>query len=145
MRMLGTDGRFEWIPVVPKDAQLEALVNAVVHRVYSDSGDRIRVPISDDRVEVVNPGLFPGGAPPADLRGTRRFPRNPRIARVVAELAYGQDLGEGLRRMLEIMDLSGPAGVVGAPDSGRGSYQAAGARHRIREFAGDVRAGADAP
>ena len=107
MRALGPDGRFEWIPIVPEDAWLEALVNAVVHRAYSDSGDHIRVSIFDDRVEVVNPGMFPGGAPPADLRGVRRFPRNPRIARVMAELAYGQDLGEGLRRMVEIMELSG--------------------------------------
>ena len=106
MRALGRDGRFAWTPIIPEDAWLEALVNAVVHRAYSDSGDHIRVSIFDDRVEVVNPGMFPGGAPPADLRGVRRFPRNPRIARVMAELEYGQDLGEGLRRMVEIMELS---------------------------------------
>ena len=106
MRTLGADGRFEWIPNVPEDAWLEALVNAVVWRVYSDSGDHIRVSIFDDRAEVVNPCLFPSGVPPADLRGVRRFPWNPRITRVTAELACGQDFGESLRRMMEIMELS---------------------------------------
>ena len=73
MRTLGADGRFEWIPNVPEDAWLEALVNAVVWRVYSDSGDHIRVSIFDDRANVVNPGLFPSGVPPADLRGGAGF------------------------------------------------------------------------
>ena len=37
----------------------------------------------------------------------RRFARNPRIARVMSDLAYGQELGEGLRRMVSVMESRG--------------------------------------
>ena len=33
--------------------------------------------------------------------------RNPRIARVLAEMSYGEERGEGLRRMYEVMVSSG--------------------------------------
>ena len=36
-----------------------------------------------------------------------RFARNPRIARVCADLDYGQELGEGIRRMFEEMRQAG--------------------------------------
>jgi ATP-dependent DNA helicase RecG len=100
-------GRFEDVPLVPPDAWLEGLVNAVVHRSYSIAGDHIRVEIFDDRIEVWSPGRFPGLV---DLRHpleTTRFARNPRIARVCADLMFGQELGEGIRRMFEEMRQAG--------------------------------------
>ena len=36
-----------------------------------------------------------------------RFARNPRIARVCADLEFGQELGEGIRRIYEEMRLGG--------------------------------------
>ncbi len=36
-----------------------------------------------------------------------RFARNPRIARVCADLHFGQELGEGIRRIFEEMRLAG--------------------------------------
>lgn len=44
-RSLSPAGRFEAAPIVPRDAWLEGLVNAVIHRSYSLSGDHIRVEI----------------------------------------------------------------------------------------------------
>lgn len=38
-RALGRDGKFANTALIPEDAWLEALVNAVVHRSYSVSGD----------------------------------------------------------------------------------------------------------
>lgn len=108
-RALGRGGRFEKVGLVPQDAWLEALVNAVVHRSYSISGDHIRFEIFDDRVEVESPGRFPGIADTADPLHVTRFARNPRIARVCADLAFGQELGEGIRRMFEEMRLAGLA------------------------------------
>ena len=102
-RQLGPDGRFDWFPIVPEAAWMEALVNAVLHRAYSDFGDHIRASIFDDRVEVASPGRFASGPPPRDLANVRRAARNPRIARVMGQLRYGQDVGEGLRRMAEVM------------------------------------------
>lgn len=106
---LGTDGRFEAVGLIPEDAWLEGLVNAVVHRSYSVMGDHIRVEIFDDRIEIESPGRFPGIADPADPLRVTRFARNPRIARVCADLRFGQELGEGIRRMFEEMRLAGLA------------------------------------
>ncbi len=102
-RALGSAGRFEDMPIIPADAWLEGLVNAVVHRSYSYAGDHIRVEIFDDRIEVSSPGRFPGLSDPSDPREVMRFARNPRIARVCAELRFGQELGEGIRRMFDEM------------------------------------------
>ncbi|MGH8885423.1 MAG: ATP-binding protein [Egibacteraceae bacterium] len=108
-RALTATGRFERVGLVPRDAWLEGLVNAVVHRSYSMSGDHIRVEIFDDRVEIESPGRFPGIADARDPLQVTRFARNPRIARVCADLHFGQELGEGIRRMFEEMRLAGLA------------------------------------
>jgi ATP-dependent DNA helicase RecG len=106
-RALGRGGRFEDVPLVPEDAWLEGLVNAVVHRSYSVAGDHIRVELFDDRIEIASPGRFPGIVDLTDLRNVPRFARNPRIARVCADLDFGQELGEGIRRIYEEMRLAG--------------------------------------
>ena len=108
-RALGASGRFERVGLVPQDAWLEGLVNATAHRSYSISGDHIRVEIFDDRVEIESPGRFPGIADGREPLQVTRFARNPRIARVCADLAFGQELGEGIRRMYEEMRLAGLA------------------------------------
>ena len=108
-RALGRGGRFVDMPIIPADAWLEGLVNAVVHRSYSYGGDHIRFEIFDDRIEVHSPGRFPGLSDLVDPREVMRFARNPRIARVCAELRYGQELGEGIRRMFDEMRGAGLA------------------------------------
>jgi len=108
-RALAATGRFERVGLVPQDAWLEAVVNAVTHRSYSISGDHVRVEIFDDRVEVESPGRFPGIADTGDPLRITRFARNPRMARVCADLHFGQELGEGIRRMFEEMRLAGLA------------------------------------
>ncbi len=106
-RALGGDGRFEDVPLVPEDAWLEGVVNAVVHRSYSLAGDHVRVEIFDDRIEIASPGRFPGIVDLTDPRNAPRFARNPRVARVCADLDFGQELGEGIRRIYEEMRLAG--------------------------------------
>lgn len=111
-RALTSSGRFAPVPLVPEDAWLEGLVNAVVHRSYSVAGDHIRVEIFDDRIEISSPGRFPGLVDLTDPIRATRFARNPRIARVCADLHFGQELGEGIKRMFEEMrgaGLSDPA------------------------------------
>lgn len=106
-RALGREGRFEDIALVPEDAWLEGVVNAVVHRSYSLAGDHIRVEVFDDRIEIASPGRFPGIVDLRDPLSAPRFARNPRIARVCADLDFGQELGEGIRRIFEEMRLAG--------------------------------------
>jgi len=106
-RALGRRGAFEDVPLVPEDVWLEGVVNAAVHRSYSLGGDHVHVDVFDDRIEIESPGRFPGLV---DLRApmdATRFARNPRIARVCADLRLGQEFGEGIRRMFENMRLAG--------------------------------------
>jgi ATP-dependent DNA helicase RecG len=117
-RALGEGGTFEDVPLVPDDAWLEGIVNAAVHRSYSMAGDHIRVEIFDDRIEISSPGRFPGLVDLEDPLQTMRFARNPRIARVCADLSLGQELGEGIRRMFEEMRQAGLTDPVYRQTSG---------------------------
>ena len=133
-RSLGKDGKFEWFSAIPEEAWLEALVNAVVHRSYGNFGDHIRVEVFDDRVEVSSPGRFPGITTLNDLTKVLRFARNPRIARVMAEMSYGQEMGEGLRRMVEAMEGAGRQRPIVAQTAGNVTVTLLGAVVDIREF-----------
>ena len=102
-RALTASGRFEDVPIIPQDAWLEGLVNAVVHRSYSLAGDHIRVEIFPDRIEIESPGRFPGLADPRHPMDISRYARNPRIARVCSDLRITQERGEGIRRIFDEM------------------------------------------
>jgi ATP-dependent DNA helicase RecG len=91
---------------VPEPAWLEAIVNATIHRSYAAGGDHIRVELFDDRLEIESPGRLPGLVRVDNIRHTR-FARNSRIARAVADLGYGRELGEGVNRMYEEMGRAG--------------------------------------
>lgn len=116
--LISATGRFGEVPLVPPDAWLEGLVNAVVHRSYSIAGDHVRVEIFDDRIEVWSPGRFPGLVDLSNPLETTRFARNPRIARVCADLMFGQELGEGIRRMFEEMRHAGLGDPIYRQSSG---------------------------
>ena len=111
-RHLAPSGRFEATPIVPRDAWLEGLVNAIIHRSYSMAGDYIRVEIFPNRIEIESPGRFPGLPSPATPSQMTRFARNPRIARVCADLRIGQELGEGIKRIFDEMRFAGLAEPV---------------------------------
>lgn len=106
-RALAASGRFEDTGLVPEDAWLEGVVNAIVHRSYSIQGDYIHVDIYDDRIVIESPGRFPGLVDPANPLAIKRFARNPRIARVCTDLRITQEFGEGIRRMFEEMRSAG--------------------------------------
>lgn len=96
---LAPSGRFEPRPIIPRDVWLEGLVNAVLHRSYSMAGDHIRVEIFPNRLEIENPGRFPGLADPGMPLSVSRYARNPRIVRVCSDLGIARELGEGIKRM----------------------------------------------
>ena len=140
-RALGPDGRFGWFDIVPEEVWLEALVNAVIHRAYSNFGDHVRLEVFDDRLEVSSPGRFPGIASVDDLGDVRRFARNPRIARVMADLSYGQELGEGLAPHGGRDGIRRPATAYSAAIVGRSNGHAAGRDNRARRIDGFVAPG----
>lgn len=102
-RYLGEEGVFQDHPLIPRDAWLEGLVNAVIHRSYSLAGDHIRVEVYPNRIEFHSPGKFPGIVNLSEPTKIDRFARNPRIARVCADLRIGQELGEGIKRIFDEM------------------------------------------
>ncbi|MFT3887902.1 MAG: ATP-binding protein [Arachnia sp.] len=106
-RALRPDGRFGPVPLIPRDAWLEGLVNAVVHRSYSMAGDHIRVSIFPDRLEIESPGRFPGVVDVEHVTQVARYARNPRIARVCNDLGFTLERGEGIQRIFDEMAAHG--------------------------------------
>ncbi|MBI2358238.1 MAG: putative DNA binding domain-containing protein [Deltaproteobacteria bacterium] len=93
----------------PTFAWQEALVNAVAHRDYNLSGASVEVWMFDDRLEVRSPGLPPSPVTVDQLRQQKRvhFSRNPLLVRVLADLGYLREMGEGIPRMFQEMDQYG--------------------------------------
>jgi len=92
----------------PAFAWQEAIVNTVAHRDYSLTGASIEVWMFDDRLEVRSPGELPGPVTLELLARRERvhFSRNPLLVRVLTDLGYMRDLGEGIPRMFEVMEKS---------------------------------------
>ena len=84
---------------IPLEAIRESLVNAVVHRDYSNDGRDIKVGIYDDIVNIVSPGGFPSTITQEDILEGRSEIRNRVIARVFKELNYIEQWGSGIRRI----------------------------------------------
>ena len=104
---LGANGRFQTLPSLPEFAWLEAIVNAVTHRSYSQQGEGIRVKQFTDRLEVESPGRLPELVRVQNIRKSR-FSRNPHIARVLAEMTdYVREMNEGVERMFQEMEQVG--------------------------------------
>ncbi|MBU2609724.1 MAG: helix-turn-helix domain-containing protein [Chloroflexi bacterium] len=95
----------------PQEAVREAIVNAVVHRDYSRRGQRIRVFMFDDRIEVYSPGTLPPGVLLEKMRRLepQSVLRNPIIVGVFRDLGsrYIERLGTGIRRMALAMEAHG--------------------------------------
>ncbi len=97
--------RFEY----PTFAWQEAIVNAVAHRDYRYEGLGIEIWMFDDRMEVRSPG---GLVEPVTIEHLRRreqvhASRNPRIVRVLTDLGYMREQGEGVPRMFDAMEREG--------------------------------------
>lgn len=87
---------------VPAKALREALVNALVHRLYVKRGSSVSLAIYDDRVEIINPGTFPSNITMAELRGGNKSePRNPTIARVMYSRKTVETWGRGIKLILD--------------------------------------------
>jgi ATP-dependent DNA helicase RecG len=142
-RALSEAGTFEGTPIVPRDAWLEGLVNAVIHRSYSLSGDHIRVEIYPNRIEIESPGRFPGLADPSKPLQVSRFARNPRIARVCADLRIGQELGEGIKRIFEEMRRVGLTDPVYRQTAGSVKLSLAAIRRLDRRLAARLPSGSE--
>lgn len=101
---LSVDSLFREQVMYPEDACREALINAITHRDYSIEGQNIEVIIYDDRMEVHSPGTLLSTINLVELRkltGTHES-RNALIARVLREVGYVREMGEGMRRIFNL-------------------------------------------
>ncbi|MGO9487355.1 MAG: ATP-binding protein, partial [Rhodomicrobium sp.] len=99
------------VPVYDETVVRELIVNALVHRPYTQRGD-IFVKSYPDRLEVVNPGLLPIGVTPTTvLHASVR--RNDHLARVFHDLKLMEREGSGFDTMYEVLLSQGrPAPVL---------------------------------
>ena len=85
---------------IPKEVVTEAIVNAVAHRDYTDSGS-VQVMLFADRLEVLNSGRLP---PPLTVDGLRRahpsLPVNPLLVASMHLLKYSEKMGTGTAEMV---------------------------------------------
>jgi ATP-dependent DNA helicase RecG len=100
------DALFKSQIMYPELACREALINAITHRDYSNEGRGIEVKIFDDRLSIENPGELLSSITIQDLESLKgaHQSRNTYIARVLRETGYIRELGEGIRRIFELMN-----------------------------------------
>jgi ATP-dependent DNA helicase RecG len=102
---LSEDAQFKSQIMYPELACREALINAITHRDYSSEGRGIEVKIFDDRLSIENPGELLSSITIKDLEtlsGAHQS-RNTYVARVLRETGFIRELGEGIRRIFELM------------------------------------------
>jgi ATP-dependent DNA helicase RecG len=89
------------VPVYDEAVVRELLVNALVHRPYTQRGD-IFIKSYPDRLEVVNPGLLPIGVTPTTvLHASVR--RNDNMARIFHDLKLMEREGSGFDTMYQVL------------------------------------------
>ena len=89
------------VPAYDEIVVRELLVNALVHRPYTQRGD-IFLNLHPDRLEVVNPGLLPLGVTPSNILHTT-VRRNDHMARLFHDLKLMEREGSGFDKIYEVL------------------------------------------
>ncbi len=100
----GSNAQFEQKYIYPEDAVRETILNAIAHRDYSIMNPT-EVFIFDDRMEIKNPGALLSTLSVKslyELEGSHES-RNALIARVLRENKLMRELGEGMKRIFNLM------------------------------------------
>ena len=98
------NAKFEQKLIYPELACRETLINAIAHRNYNVS-NAIEVYIFTDRIEIKSPGALLSTLTIKDLtqlQGAHES-RNVFIAKILRENAYMRELGEGIKRIFDLM------------------------------------------
>jgi ATP-dependent DNA helicase RecG len=89
------------VPAFDEVVVRELLVNALVHRPYTQRGD-IFLNLHPDRLEVVNPGPLPIGVTPQNVLHTT-VRRNEHLARLFHDLKLMEREGSGFDKIFEVL------------------------------------------
>jgi ATP-dependent DNA helicase RecG len=96
------DGLYrQHIPAFDEIVVRELLVNALVHRPYTQRGD-IFLNLHPDRLEIVNPGPLPLGVTPKNILHTT-VRRNENLARLFHDLKLMEREGSGFDKIYEVL------------------------------------------
>lgn len=85
----------EETPEYPELALREIIVNALIHRDYSNTGTYVQVVVFQDRIEISNPGTLPPGVTVENLKMSQ-FSRNGVIAKIMRDMDYMEEFGRGI-------------------------------------------------
>ena len=87
---------------VPAEALREVILNAVMHRDYTQPGSYVAIAVFDDRIEVRSIGALPRGVSAESLSGTHKSVlRNPLIAEAFHRTGAVVVWGRGTNRVIE--------------------------------------------
>ncbi len=96
------DGLYrQHVPAFDEVVVRELLVNALVHRPYTQRGD-VFLNLHPDRLEVVNPGPLPLGVTPQNVLHTT-VRRNEHLARLFHDLKLMEREGSGFDKVYEVL------------------------------------------
>lgn len=92
---------------IPREALREAVINAICHRSYEDTGN-VQVRIFNNKVEIWNPGTLPESITIESLKKEHRsIPRNELIARCFYLIKYIEQWGTGTNRIINLCKEAG--------------------------------------
>jgi ATP-dependent DNA helicase RecG len=100
----GADAKFIQKYIYPEDAVRETILNATAHRDYSIANP-IEIYIFNDRMEIKSPGALLSNLTVSNLyqlEGSHES-RNALIAKVLRENEFMRELGEGMKRIFDLM------------------------------------------
>ena len=89
------------VPMFDEKVVRELLVNALVHRPYTQRGD-IFINVHPDRLEMVNPGRLPAGVTPSNILHTT-VRRNEHLARLFHDLKRMEREGSGYDMLYQVL------------------------------------------
>lgn len=96
------DGMFrKFVPNYEEEVIRELLANALVHRPYTTRGD-VFINLYPDRLEVVNPGLFPIGVTATNVLH-KNVRRNPHLAQAFYDLHLMDKEGSGIDKIYQVL------------------------------------------
>lgn len=87
---------------IPILALREGVINAIVHRDYSNQGRDIKIGIYDDIVEIISPGGLPSTLTIDQFYSGRSEIRNRVLARIFKEFNFIEKWGSGINRMINL-------------------------------------------
>jgi len=93
-------GRIE-MPDYPEQAVHESIVNALIHRDYTEIGSEVHIDIFDDRLEIFSPGGMPDGSivQELDTNQVASVRRNPVIADLFSRMHFMERRGSGFKKI----------------------------------------------